>query len=245
MRPAAADGSLEGGSLRRVCPADNVREGLPEQGFLAGIQKPLQRFVRVFHFQLRRQDENAVRRRVQQSFQAQGLFAGFVIKPRVAHGNSRLVGKAGQQHAVVGGKKPVVIAEHIDLPDDLLLKNHVDANAGQHAHADIVQHAVDFGDVHLARVFGFAGLRFEPILQIVQQRVGDAFVHGDMPAVFFVLQGNKAGMAGQHFNRDSQDSKEQGIQIQLFGESAGDLKQVVALTHAVIRKHAPILTANE
>ncbi len=122
------------------------------------------------------------------------MLAGFVVQTRVAHGNGCLVGKTGQQHAVVGGKEPAIIAEDVNLTNDLLLNNHVNAHACQHPHADIVQHAVDFRDVRFALVFRLKWLRFQPALQVIEQRLGDAFVHGDVPAAFLILQRDEAGV---------------------------------------------------
>jgi len=244
LRPAAGNCRFQSGTLRRLCPADNLGRRLPNAGFLAGIQQPLQGFVHALHLQVRREDQDAVCRRIQQGFQAQGLLAGFVVQARIAHGNGCLVGKAGQQHAVVGGEESAVIAEHVNLPNDLLLENHVDAHASQHSHADIVQHAVDFRDVRFAFVFRLKWLRFQPALQVIEQRFGNALVHSDMPAAFVVFQRDEAGVAGQHLNCYPQDVQQQRVQVQLFGESAGNLEQVISLAYAVVGEHGSILTAN-
>jgi len=109
--------------------------------------------VYTLNCQIGLEDQDAIRNGVKQRFQAQGLFARLVEKPGIAHRNCSLVGKAGQNCPVVSGKSSAVIAEDVNLTDEFLLEDHVDAHAADHAHTDFAEHAVDLGDVDFAVLF--------------------------------------------------------------------------------------------
>ena len=73
-------------------------------------------------------------------------------------------------------------------------------------------------------------------LEIAQERGLDLVCRGDAPAIG-LLEGDQAGLAGEHLDRDAQDALEQLLEVELLREHAGDLEQVIALADAEIRQH--------
>ena len=43
--------------------------------------------------------------------------------------------------------------------------------------------------------------------------------------------------SGEHRHRDAQDAPEQHLQVELLGQGAGDLEQIVTLADAEVREH--------
>ncbi len=63
----------------------------------------------------------------------------------------------------------------------------------------------------------------------------------DLPALRF-LERDETGLSRQHFDRDAENARQQFLKVEFFGQQADDLKQIVALVNAKIRKHGVILS---
>ena len=110
------------------------------------------------------------------------------------------------------GKRGLVKPKDINLPDYLALRNHRNTHTRQHAHADVVQHFF-----HLKRAltvtFDIVGQVCHPVLDISEKRLRQALMHGNLPALIFVQQSDKARLATQHFHGNAQNAGEQNRQI--------------------------------
>jgi len=100
--------------------------------------------------------------------------------------------------------------------------------------------STDLGDLEALRVV--------VVGDVGQQRVerrdellGDADIRAQAPAPA-LAQGDQAGLAGRQFDGGLEDALEHRGQLELFGDRARDLEQIVTLADAEIGQHGSILS---
>ncbi len=131
------------------------------------IHQPFKGMVHLEDCQVRVQDEDPVRDRAEQSRHAQVLAGDLGVEPGITHSNGCLVGKAVQNGVIVSRETGAVVAENKDLPNRTVLDGHSNADARDHAHADIAQHAVDLWNTCFCALPTLADAR-QPGLKVTQ-----------------------------------------------------------------------------
>ena len=131
------------------------------------------------------QDQDAIRRGIQQGVQALALLVNLGVQLGVVHRNRRLVGKALQQRSIIGGKRASVVAENEQNPAYLVAGDQRQRHAGQQAQAggacDHLQQAVDLGQLVARRLFVLADAR-QQLLELAQEPRRNALRDADLPA---------------------------------------------------------------